>query len=96
MYEVCRDIGVESRTVIDACKISLVEISPFALHSSYKAAAFLIQHDHKEAGHETMAWLRTIKESLVLKNTRWKVSGEYNAFPLVLRSTFLLSSRSRK
>jgi hypothetical protein len=56
--------------------ICLLEISPLVLHSMYKAGVFLVGLNRDAPSEETAKGLRDIKETLEMKDGKWKISGK--------------------
>jgi hypothetical protein len=56
--------------------ICLLEISPLVLHSVYRAGAFLVGLNKDAPSAEGEKGLRDIKETLEMKDGKWKISGK--------------------
>lgn len=76
IVDLCRDINAEALRAIAASKVVLLEVSPFAVHSNYKAAEFLVQMNREFPDEQMVKWVGTMKDTLTLKDKRWKLSGK--------------------
>jgi hypothetical protein len=56
--------------------ICLLEISPLVLHSVYRAGVFLVGLNRDAPSVESEKGLRDIKETLEMKDGKWKISGK--------------------
>lgn len=63
----------------------LPEISPLVLDSVYKAGVFLVQFSRDIPSPQTTQSLQVVKDTLKLKNGRWKAAGMCSSPALRLR-----------
>ena len=77
MQELSRHLAVAFKESHDQHgSICLLEISPLVLHSVYRAGVFLVGLNRDVLIAETAKGLQDIKETLEMKDGKWKISGK--------------------
>lgn len=75
LLNLSRDLAVGFRESIETHFYCLAEISPMVLHSVYQAAIFFVRLYEESPSPESSRALETTKETLELKNLKWKTAG---------------------
>jgi hypothetical protein len=76
--EVMERIVTTSQAILSASSIILEEVSPMALHSTYRVAGLYIRINHMARSEESVLALEILKDALRLKNRKWGLAGEFS------------------
>jgi hydrogenase maturation factor len=83
-WQIAKAVVASSQTFLDSGQGALKEVSPLALHSSYKAATVFIQLNRENPSEDTLHALETLKSALQMKNRKWRVAGKISSTLLFL------------
>jgi hypothetical protein len=76
--EVMERIVTTSQAILAADSIILEEVSPMALHCTYRVAGLYIRMSHQNPSEESIQALEILKDALRLKTRRWRLAGEFS------------------
>lgn len=76
--EAMERIVTTSQGILSAGSIILEEVSPMALHSTYRVAGLYIRMNQMARSEESVLALEILKDALRLKNRKWGLAGEFS------------------
>jgi hypothetical protein len=73
--EVMERIVMNLQTFLNNCTIALEDVSPMALHSTYKVASLYVRINREIPNQESVLALGVLKDALRLKSKKWAAAG---------------------
>lgn len=94
LKELSRSLAIGCRETIDSHSFCLAEISPFVLHSVYETGVVSLLLAKESSYLEDVEAMRTVKETLKMKNRKWRVAGRCSNSVLDLADIFRLQGHT--